>query len=57
MNEMDRSLDELVATQGVSLDVAAGGGWTGFAKRHPILFGVALSVVLLGGIVLFAFTR
>jgi hypothetical protein len=57
MNAMDRGVDKFVAAQGVSLDVPAGGGWTGFAKRHPILFGVALSVVLLSGIVLFAFNH
>jgi hypothetical protein len=57
MNVMDRSLDKLVVAQGVSLDMPTGGGWTGFAKRHPILFGLALSAVLLGGIVWFAFSR
>ena len=57
MNVMDRIVDEFVVAQGVSLDLPTEGGWTGFTKRHPIFLGLALSAVLVGVIVWYAFSR
>jgi hypothetical protein len=48
MNVMDAVVDKFVVAQGVSLDLPVQPGWTGFVKRHPILSGVALGVVMLG---------
>jgi hypothetical protein len=54
MNEMDRAVEKLVVAQGVSLDVPPRRGLTGLVERHPILSGLAISVVLLGLIVVVA---
>jgi len=54
MTEVDRSVEKFAAAQGVSLDVPTRRGWTGFVERHPILSGVAVSVVLLGLVVVLA---
>jgi len=51
MNVMDATVEKIVAEQGISLDVRARPGWTGFVERHPILSGVALGVVILGVII------
>jgi hypothetical protein len=51
MNVMDAIVEKFVAAQGISLGVPARRGWKGFVERHPILSGVALSVVILGVIV------
>jgi hypothetical protein len=52
MNESDRLMLKSLAAQGVSLDVPREPGLSGFVDRHPILFFVAVGIVVVGGIFL-----
>ena len=56
MTVTDREVEKFLAADGVSLDLPAGGGFSGFAKRHPTLLGVAIGVVACGILVLVIFS-
>lgn len=55
MSEAERAVEKLVAAEGVAVDDPHKPGWTGFTKRHVTLIVLALGLLGVGAIFVFAF--